>query len=98
MKAIQKKKYVTASDDQFTYYRKVARECGILLSGWSMISKYVCESGGRNNPLCAYTFWVSIENFYPVEDLASLKDRFLISQLIKDRTFVFTWDIEIYSS
>ncbi|CAB4377740.1 unnamed protein product [Rhizophagus irregularis] len=44
MKAIQKEKYVTASDDQFTYYRKVARECGILLSGWSMISKYVCES------------------------------------------------------
>ncbi len=32
MKAIQKKKYITASDDQFTYYRKVARECGILLS------------------------------------------------------------------
>ncbi|RIA87691.1 hypothetical protein C1645_739907 [Glomus cerebriforme] len=74
MKAIQKKKYITASDDQFTYYRKVARECGILLSGWSMISKYVCESGGRNNPLCAYTFWVSIENFRPVEDLASLKN------------------------
>ena len=33
MKAIQKKKYITASDDQFTYYRKVARKCGILLSG-----------------------------------------------------------------
>ena len=32
IKAIQKKKYITASDDQFTYYRKVACECGILLS------------------------------------------------------------------
>src|SRR2546427_413287 len=56
MKAIQKKKYITGSDNQFTYYRKVACECRILLSGWYMISKYVCKSGGRNNPLCAYTF------------------------------------------
>ena len=34
MKAVQKKKYVTASNDQFTYYHKVAREYGISLSGW----------------------------------------------------------------
>ena len=98
MKAIQKKKYITASDDQFTYYRKVARECGILLSGWSMISKYVCESGGRNNPLCTYTFRVSIENFRPLEDLALLKNHFPISALMKDHTLVLTWDIETYSS
>src|SRR6266540_388414 len=98
IKAIQKKKYITASDDQFTYYRKVARECGILLSGWSMISKYVCKSGGRNNPLCAYTFRVFIENFRPIEDLASLKNRFSISVLIRDHTLVLTWDIETYSS
>ncbi|PKY46318.1 hypothetical protein RhiirA4_420551 [Rhizophagus irregularis] len=55
MKAtIQKKKYITVSDDQFTYYHKVTRECGILLFRWSMISKYVCE------PLYAYTF----QNYY----------------------------------
>ena len=90
MKAIQKKKYITASNDQFIYYHKVARECGILLSGWSMISKYVCESGGRNNPLCAYNFQVSIENFRPVEDLMSLKNRFPISALMRDRTLVLT--------
>src|SRR6266540_5643869 len=97
MKAIQKKKYITASDDQFTYYHKVAYECGILLSGWSMISKYVCESEGRNNPLCAYTFRVSIENFCPVENLASLKNCFPILALMRDRTLVLTWDIETYS-
>src|SRR6266540_7035566 len=88
IKVIQKKKYITALDDQFTYYCKVACECGILLSGWSMISKYVCESEGRNNSLCAYTFRVSIENFRLVEDLASLKNRFSISALMRDRTLV----------
>ncbi len=67
------------SDDQFTYYCKIAHEYGILLSKWSMISKYIYESEGRNNPLCAYTFWISIENFHPIEDLASLKDHFSIS-------------------
>ena len=98
MKAIQKKKYITALDNQFTYYRKVARECEILLSGWSMISKYVCESEERNNPLCAYTFWVSIENFHPVEDLTSLKNHFPISTLMRDCTLILTQDIETYSS
>ncbi|CAG8566511.1 14120_t:CDS:2 [Dentiscutata erythropus] len=39
MKAVQKKKYITASDDQFTYYRKMACEYGISLSGWSTINE-----------------------------------------------------------
>ena len=90
MKAIQKKKYITVLDDQFTYYRKVARKCEILLSRWSMISKYMCESEGRNNPLCTYTFWISIKNFHPIEDLASLKNCFSISILMRDRTLVLT--------
>ncbi len=63
-----------------------------------MISKYVCESGGRNNLLCVYTFRVSIENFCPIEDLMSLKNRFPISALMRDRTLVLTWNIETYSS
>ena len=58
----------------------------------------MCESGGRNNPLCAYNFWVSIENFHSVEDLASLKNHFPISALMRDRTLILTWDIETYSS
>jgi hypothetical protein len=57
-----------------------------------MISKYVCE------PLYAYTFWVFIENFHPVENLASLKNRFPILALMRDRMLVLTWDIETYSS
>ncbi|SRR6266496_1134652 len=32
IKAIQKKKYITTLDNQFTYYRKVACKYGILLS------------------------------------------------------------------
>ncbi|CAG8615642.1 11662_t:CDS:2 [Cetraspora pellucida] len=75
------------SDDQFTYYRKMAREYGISLSGWSTISNYTCEIGGKRNPLCAYTFGVSIENFHPIEDLASLKYRFPISVLMRDQTY-----------
>ena len=63
-----------------------------------MISKYVCKSRGRNNPLCAYTFWVSIENFCPVEDLVSLKNRFSILALMRDRMLVLIWDIETYNS
>ncbi|CAB5186435.1 unnamed protein product [Rhizophagus irregularis] len=98
MKAIQGKKYITASDDQFTYYRKVAREYGIQLSGWSMLREYKYLSGMRVSPLCAHAFWISIENFHPIEDVATLKDHFPISALTRDRTLVLTWDIETYSS
>ena len=95
MKAIQEKKYITASDDQFTYYRKVAREYSILLSGWSMLRKYKYLPG---DSLCAHAFHISIENFHPIEDVTTLKDYFPISALTRDRTLVLTWDIETHSS
>ncbi|RIB21396.1 hypothetical protein C2G38_2176725 [Gigaspora rosea] len=74
MKAIQEKKYITASDDQSTYYRKVAHEYGIQLSGWSTLRNYKYLPGGNLGSLCAHTFYISIENFYSIEDVATLKN------------------------
>ncbi|CAI2200514.1 11519_t:CDS:2, partial [Funneliformis geosporum] len=37
MKAIQDNNYKTASDDLYSFYRKVVRENGIQLFGWSML-------------------------------------------------------------
>ncbi|RIB10232.1 hypothetical protein C2G38_2250893 [Gigaspora rosea] len=98
MKAIQEKKYITASDDQSTYYRKVAREYGIQLLGWSMLRNYKYLPGGNLDSLCAHAFHISIENFYSIEDVATLKNQFPIWALTKDRTLVIAWDIETYSS
>ncbi|CAI2195257.1 20000_t:CDS:2, partial [Funneliformis geosporum] len=38
MKAIQDNNYETASDDLYSFYRKVARENGIQLCGWSILN------------------------------------------------------------
>ncbi len=73
-------------------------ECRILLSGWSIISKYICKFERRNNPFCIYTFQISIKNFYPIEDLVSLKNCFSISVLMRDHILILIWDIEICSS
>ena len=53
--------YETASDDIYSFHRKVARENGIQLSGWSMLSKYTYKKG--IDPLCPHTFYVSKKNF-----------------------------------
>ncbi|CAG8735143.1 14395_t:CDS:2, partial [Dentiscutata erythropus] len=39
LQAIQDNNFETASDDMFSFHRKIARENGIAISGWSMISK-----------------------------------------------------------
>ncbi|GET00346.1 ribonuclease H-like domain-containing protein [Rhizophagus clarus] len=38
MQAIQENNYETASDDMYSFHRKVARKNGIAISGWSMLS------------------------------------------------------------
>ncbi|CAG8810369.1 7996_t:CDS:1, partial [Dentiscutata erythropus] len=37
LQAIQDKNFETASDDMFSFHRKIARENRIAISGWSMI-------------------------------------------------------------
>ncbi|PKB93646.1 hypothetical protein RhiirA5_440712 [Rhizophagus irregularis] len=63
-----------------------------------MLREYKYLSGMRASSLCAHAFYISIENFHPIEDIAILKDYFLISALTRDRTLVLTWDIETYNS
>ncbi|PKK79895.1 hypothetical protein RhiirC2_768621 [Rhizophagus irregularis] len=55
----------------------------------SMLREYNYLSGMRASPLCAHAFYISIENFHPIEDIATLKDYFLISALMRDHC-VFT--------
>ncbi|RHZ89349.1 hypothetical protein Glove_16g15 [Diversispora epigaea] len=85
MKSICKNKYSTTSDDTSAYYRKVAREYGFSLSGWSMINNYTYN---KNSKFCSHAFHVSAKNFHPVEDPTSLNTRFPISAFIQDRTLL----------
>ncbi|CAI2197433.1 13191_t:CDS:2, partial [Funneliformis geosporum] len=41
IQAIQVNNFETASDDLYSFHRKIARENGIQLSGWSIINKYI---------------------------------------------------------
>ena len=84
----------TASDDRSAYYRKVAREYGISLSGWGMISNYNYD---KCCPLCSYAFRVSINNFQPMEDSLNIRNLFPTSAITHDRTLVLTWDIETHT-
>ena len=88
MQAIQDNNYETASDDMYSFHRKVARENGIQLSGWSRINKYICKKGKRTSPLCPHEFYVSIKDFCPLEDFTTISDRFSITALLRDRTLV----------
>ncbi|GBC48200.2 DNA polymerase family B-domain-containing protein [Rhizophagus irregularis DAOM 181602=DAOM 197198] len=93
--AVQDNNYETASDDLYSFHRKVARENGIQLSGWSMLGNYMYKK--RIDPLCPHTFYLSKKYFQPVKDLTTITDRFPISALRRDRTVILTWDIETQS-
>ncbi|PKK57795.1 DNA/RNA polymerase [Rhizophagus irregularis] len=95
IKAVQDNNYETASDDLYSFHRKVARENGIQLSGWSMLGNYMYKK--RIDPLCPHTFYLFKKYFQPVKDLTTITDHFPISALRRDRTVVLTWDIETQS-
>ncbi|GET51198.1 DNA polymerase family B-domain-containing protein [Rhizophagus irregularis DAOM 181602=DAOM 197198] len=82
--AVQDNNYETASDDLYSFHRKVARENGIQLSGWSMLGNYMYKK--RIDPLCPHTFYLSKKYFQPIKDLTTITDRFPISALRRDRT------------
>ena len=95
MTAIQDNNFETASDDMYSFHRKVARENGIQLSGWSTLSNYIYKKG--SNPLCPHAFSVSEKDFRPLADLTTISDHFSISAFLRNRTLVLTWDIETQS-
>ncbi|GBB97419.1 hypothetical protein RclHR1_29900002 [Rhizophagus clarus] len=95
IKAVQDNNYETASDDLYSFHRKVARENGIQLSGWSMLGNYMYKE--RIDPLCPHIFYLSKKYFQPVKDLTTITDRFPISALLRDHTLMLTWDIETQS-
>jgi len=88
LQAIQDKNFETVSDDMFSFHCKIARENGIAISGWSMMSKY----RHRRHSHYTHDFRVSINDFRPVEDLKMINDCFPISALMRDRTLILTWD------
>ncbi|GES83053.1 DNA polymerase family B-domain-containing protein [Rhizophagus clarus] len=93
LQAIQDNNFETASDDIFSLHRKIARENGIAISGWSMLSRY----SYRKHPQYTYDFHVSVNYFRAVEDLKLINDRFPLPALVRDRTLILTWDIETQS-
>jgi hypothetical protein len=61
-------KIETASDDTGTYYRKVAREYQIPLSGWELISDYRYNFSApyyAKSHHCPHAFYVYIDTFVP---------------------------------
>ena len=58
IKAVQDNNFETASDDLYSFHRKVARENGIQLFGWSTIKKYIYKKSKRTSPLCPHEFYV----------------------------------------
>src|SRR6266498_322496 len=95
IKAVQDNNFETASDDLYSFHRKVARENGIQLSGWFTIKKYIYKKSKRTSPLYPHEFYISIKDFYPLENFTTISDRFPILALLRDYTLVLTWDIEI---
>ncbi|PKY33086.1 DNA/RNA polymerase [Rhizophagus irregularis] len=94
-------KIETASDDTGTYYRKVAREYRIPLSGWGLIRDYKYNFGApyyARSHLCPHAFYVHIKNFCPIDDFGPLYGIYLSSLFTRDRALVLTWDIETYDS
>ena len=77
-----------------SFHRKIARDTGIALSGWSMLNDYRYKAHSHYT----HSFYVSVKNFRSVEDLKTLCDRFPILALTRDRTLILTWDIETYNS
>ena len=59
----------TKSDDRSAYYRKAARELGLPLSDWAVLSLYEHEAGPTaRSPLCAHVFRVAAAGYRPLVD------------------------------
>ena len=99
----------TKSDDRSSYYRKAARELGLPLSDWAVLSNYEHEAGPTaRSPLCAHIFRVPAAGYRPLTDpLAGAAERAaaaaaaaadpLRELMARDRTLVLAWDIETHS-
>jgi DNA polymerase elongation subunit (family B) len=95
----------TASDDRSCYYRKAAREGGLPLSDWAILSQYDYSPGPtERSPLCGHVFRVAAAGYRPlVDQLAPKAEREKTGAvraanplLARDRTLVWTWDIETH--
>ena len=86
-------KIETASDDTGTYYRKVAREYRIPLSGWGLISDYRYNFSApyyAKSQHCPHAFYVHIDSFCPIENFEPLYKIYPSSLFTHDRALVLT--------
>jgi DNA polymerase elongation subunit (family B) len=105
--AVRENGYATASDDRSSHYRKIARERGITLCNWLILSKYEYTAGYNDalSPQCAHYVQVSVDNvkslcdpLAPPDELAKGKQLRQSNELLKrDRTLVMGWDIETHT-
>jgi len=82
LELLQESGFETASDDRSSYYRKAARELGLPLSSWAVISNYTYKETVN----ATHSFEVGPENYKALEGEAP-----------PDRTLVMAWDIETHS-
>lgn len=85
LEVLQESGFETASDDRSSYYRKAAREMGLPLSSWAVISDYIYKEGKQSGHKI-HSFEVSPDNYKALEGEAP-----------PDRTLVMAWDIETHS-
>ncbi|GES95226.1 DNA polymerase family B-domain-containing protein [Rhizophagus clarus] len=85
-------KIETASDDTGTYYRKVAKEYRIPLSGWGLISNYRYNFSApyyAKSQHCPHAFYVQIDNFRPIEDFEPFYKIYPSSLFTRDQALAF---------
>ena len=106
LEAVHEAGVETKSDDRSAYYRKAAREHGLPLSDWAVLSDYeYAEGPTEKSPLCQAIIRVSVANYRPLVDpLASPAARAKSAAvraadplLARERILVMAWDIETHS-
>jgi DNA polymerase elongation subunit (family B) len=104
--AIRAAGMATASDDRTCYYRKAAREHGLPLSDWAVLSDYEYATGPTDSsPLCTHLFRVPVTGLRPLVDTLAPKEKreaasrtkAKMPRLAKDPTLVAAWDTETHS-
>ena len=91
----------TASDDPSAHYRKVARDLGLSLTSWLVLSKYRARVDPAEAPQVRYELTLAAADARTLVDPfrepdAAARELAQAPQCTRDRTLVMTFDIETY--
>lgn len=86
-------KMQTASDDEYNYFNKVAREYRFGVAAWNMVRDYAIIPDATS---CAYTIKVDIANFRRFKPKNAAEFARYESVFSRDPMIMAQWDIETY--